>query len=300
MREYPPETPRRHTLLTWGIIYNSGIVAAEAAIAIASDQPVHQPAETHAFMFPYIQAILAFDTPYLGISPGLVAHGAEDHYNTASGVLTQMSSLVGGFWSAGQAASEAGTNNKPGVSSQQGKPLLALPAPPPATGAGPSTPGPRADSPTPPPWQRWGKAVIFAGALAAGGAAAYLKRDQISDQITESWSWVSTHLEFVGCLVRGEELKRRVQRVAELERQGRLGFANLYTVLGRAAGGVAVVGQERTFCSLPRTELRRYFVGQVNDAARDEASAHMSTFLPTRLGTPCLWRRPQWRVSSCP
>src|ERR1700734_881877 len=59
-----------------------GIVAADTLIAITSDTPIDAStlsteSAINSFMFPYIQGILAFDTPYLGISPGVVAHGAE-------------------------------------------------------------------------------------------------------------------------------------------------------------------------------------------------------------------------------
>ncbi|POR38539.1 Uncharacterized protein TPAR_01262, partial [Tolypocladium paradoxum] len=69
-----------------------GIVAAEMVIGLASEKPIYsedgiQKAESPAFnglMFPYVQGVLAFDTPYLGISPGVVAHGAEGHYQNAA------------------------------------------------------------------------------------------------------------------------------------------------------------------------------------------------------------------------
>src|SRR6266536_5554061 len=85
-----------------------GIVAADTIIALTSDRPIDSSspstssedikAQLNTFMFPYIQGVLAFDTPYLGISPGVVAHGAEGHYNAASEVLTTLSGLTGALW----------------------------------------------------------------------------------------------------------------------------------------------------------------------------------------------------------
>ncbi|KAI9790819.1 MAG: hypothetical protein M1816_004778 [Peltula sp. TS41687] len=279
-----------------------GIVAAETVLEITSEKPLAQPAETHTFMFPYIQGILAFDTPYLGISPGVVAHGAEGHLSTASMAFTHLSGLVGGLWGGKAAQSDAETANEKRRNEQQaGKAQRLLtppPAPAPAPAGTPKASGVSAaaaaadiDAAATPAWQRWGKIAMFAGAagaVAAGGAAAYLKREQITD----GWSWVGSHLEFVGCLMRGEELKSRLQRITELEKEG-LGFADLYTVLGRGAAASAAAGkttggsvvglmgqQQRTFCNLPKSELGRLFVPQVNDAARDETGAHTSMFFP--------------------
>src|SRR2546421_11522540 len=92
-----------------------GIVSAETLISIASDTPLSSsttdPSMT-TFMFPYIQGLLAFDTPYLGISPGVVAHGAETHYNTASSAIGQLSGLTGSLWR-GKTTTEAGSNRAP-------------------------------------------------------------------------------------------------------------------------------------------------------------------------------------------
>lgn len=131
-----------------------------------------------------------------------------------------------------------------------------------------------------------------AGAVAAGGAAAYLKRDSI----TEGWTWVGSHLEFVGCLMRGEELKNRLERVMQLQEDKEIGFKDLITVLGKgslgtspamtvAGGFVEVHGvggsRERTFCNVPKSEkTRKVFEKLKIEEAADEMVAHCSIFLP--------------------
>ncbi|KAI9803168.1 MAG: hypothetical protein M1825_001959 [Sarcosagium campestre] len=265
----PTIDPSVHTILIGHSM--GGIVAAETVIKLANEQPISQSTDTHGFMFPYIQAVLAFDTPYLGVSPGVVAHGAEGHYNTATSTLTQLSGLTGGLWGAKVASDHQSNGSK--------KPVGALPAPP-ATDSKSKPDGAAAiqrdgDAAATPTWQRWGKVAMFAGAagaLAAGGAAAYLKRDQI----TESWGWVGSHLEFVGCLMKGEDMKKRMQSIQELEDERGLGFANLYTVLGKGATGRK--SDTRTFVSLPRSALLNRWEGMVNDATKDEIGAHLSMF----------------------
>jgi len=277
-----------------------GIVAADTILSLASEQPISAPAETHAFMFPYIQGLLAFDTPYLGIAPSVVAHGAEGHYKTVSTALGTLSEVAGVFgWGAGGGGgkSDVDTRQNAGQGAAQ-QAVAALPAGP-SPGPGPQTAKntmaaaavganiskDAPDAATMPAWQRWGKYAMFAGAagaMAAGGAAAYVKRDTLS----EGWGWVGSHLEFVGCLMRGEELRRRLVTIAKLEAESGLGFANLYTNLGVAAkrdtGTVSsgLLGSEKTFCSLPKSEVRRFFVKCVNDKAEDETVAHMSMFFP--------------------
>ncbi|KAL4726234.1 hypothetical protein ACLX1H_006912 [Fusarium chlamydosporum] len=251
-----------------------GIVAAEMLIGLASEKPIYtedgiQKSETPSFnslMFPYIQGVLAFDTPYLGISPGVVAHGAEDQYQTATqamGAISQLSGLGASLWGAKQAGSPSTTPALP-------KTAGALPAP---SGSGGS------------PWQKWGKMAMYAGAagaVAAGGAAAWMKRDQLG----EGWSWASSHLEFVGCLARGEELRKRVACLLQLRQELDVGFANLYTRLGKAAPAKqinvvgTVLGQDRTFCNLPKKQPGGVWKEAVNDKATDEAGAHMNMFTP--------------------
>jgi len=223
-----------------------GIVAADTILGLTADRAIESggpsdPSDLNSFMFPYIQGVLAFDTPYLGIAPGVVAHGAEGHYNTASSALTELSGLAGALWG-GKAATEVEAKAK---DFKKKEPVAVLPSPPPADASVPA-------------WQRWGKIAMYAGAgavVAAGGTAAYMKRDQI----TEGWSWVGSHLEFVGCLMKGEELKKRVAAMMRLNKELNVGWANLYTRLGKQAvskesGGLvgAVVGNTRTFCNLPK------------------------------------------------
>ncbi|KAI8626792.1 hypothetical protein F5Y19DRAFT_189496 [Xylariaceae sp. FL1651] len=271
-----------------------GIVAAETVIALANDRPIPHsdndskptdpgdnedtqgkdeqppsPQGLNSLMFPYIQGVLAFDTPYLGIAPGVVAHGAESHYNNAAAALTQISGLSTMFWGGG--------NKNPAPAGNK-QPVGALPAPEQSNAKNEKPNAPKDSG-----WGNWGKIAMYAGAagaVAAGSAAAYMNRDQI----TTGWSWVTSHLEFVGCLARGEDLKNRVRTMVRLNQELGVGFANLYTRLGKAAAPKqvsmvgTVLGSQRTFCNLPSRQVAGIWKEAINDAATDETSAHMTMF----------------------
>ncbi|KAF2796372.1 hypothetical protein K505DRAFT_323386 [Melanomma pulvis-pyrius CBS 109.77] len=259
-----------------------GIVAAETLLSIIQEQPIHslQNSASHStsslpdpslLMFPYIQGVLAFDTPYLGIAPGVVAHGAEKHWNTANTAYSAYSNLAGAFGWGGKSTETAAVDAS-----------RMLPAPGAAAKAVSDS---NADAAAAPLWQRYGRVALFAGAagaVAAGGAAAYMKRDQI----TEGWTWATSHLEFVGSLARPEDLKKRLANVAKLSDTQNIGFTNIYTCLGHAVMNEGksyakqVLGKDRTFCNLPKGDLKRFFIPSVNDKSTAETLAHMSMFEP--------------------
>jgi len=248
-----------------------GIVAAETVVGLTSEEPIYSEdgveksssslPSLNSLMFPYIQGVLGFDTPYLGISPGVVAHGAEGHYQNAAAAYTSITSLFGA-----SAATATAAAAKP-------KPVAALPAPPASSSA--SSGG----------WNRWGKVAMYAGAAGAAAAAAgaaYYNREQL----TEGMSWATSHLEFVGSLARPEEMKKRVAYMVRLKPEMGVGFGNLYTRLGNAAVdkpvGVmsTVLGSERTFCNLPAgRQPAGTWKQAVNEKATDETLAHMSELL---------------------
>ncbi|KAF3344232.1 Putative acyl-CoA synthetase yngI [Verticillium dahliae VDG2] len=98
------------------------------------------------------------------------------------------------------------------------------------------------------------------------------------------WTWATSHLEFVGCLAKGGELQKRVQYMTKVHQELDVGFANLYTRLGRgaAAKDVSVVGtvlgKDRTFCNLPKRGDAGVWKPAVNDKAEEETQAHMAMF----------------------
>lgn len=250
-----------------------GILAAETLLSIVKDQPIPSLAGSDAsinssfLMFPFVQGILAFDTPYLGISPGVAAHTAEGHWNTGKAAYSAYTNVASAFGLSGKSGEEA---------ARKASPSKALPA----------TSAMDGDVAATPLWQRWGKYAMFAGAagaVAAGGAAAYMKRDQIS----EGWARVGSHLEFVGCLARGEDLRKRVQGIVQTASERQLGFANLYTSLGKGVEqkntwSSGVLGSDRTFCVVPKdsSEFRRFFIEAKNDKATAETWSHMGMFEP--------------------
>ena len=324
----PTVDPSVHTILIGHSM--GGIVAAETLLTIISDSPVPSSSSTKldstdplpstaahtqkttsksvlpnsqyssrpstprpdssSLMFPHIQGILAFDTPYLGISPGVIANGAEQHYKKASTAYSAISEVAGVL---GYGSSSNNRNTPKSPQQQQANQRMLTQG---ADAMSASMTNATGDAAAVPAWQKWGKYAMFAGvagAVAAGGAAAYLKRDTI----TEGWSFIGSHLEFVGCLAKGEELKSRLERIVRLNKERGVGFTDLITVLGKGApqqnkpgaqlgGGFVEIGavegiapNDRTFCTIPRSEKnRRFFEKAKNDKANDEMQAHMNMF----------------------
>ncbi|KAG8530476.1 uncharacterized protein KY384_004979 [Bacidia gigantensis] len=324
----PTIDPSIHTILLGHSM--GGIVAAETLLSIASDVPIppspnpslptnplgdaypstaaHTAPATgssHSYfttlLFPFITALLSFDTPYLGINPALIAHGAEAQYRSASSAYSSLSDIGSIF---GYGSKSTPSSPTAGMGAQ--KAIQAPPFPPAGSGTGigmrkgvggmsSSMSAANEDAAATPAWQRWGKYAMFAGAagaVAAGGAAAYLKRDTVR----EGWGWMGSHLEFVGCLARAEELKGRLERTGKMSQERGVGFRDVVSVLGRGgqqrrenSAGLMGAGQqqqvlegekERTFCLLPKqgSENGKWFEKTRNDIAKDETEAHMSMF----------------------
>lgn len=231
-------------------------MAAEALLSIAGDEvvpvrgsddrrkgtttPPPPPREeeedsSSVLFFPRVKAVLAFDTPYLGISPGVLAHGAEEqigHANKAYQAYDQAASFFG--W---------GNNNKSAATPQPitNASSKGLPAPGNAGGGG----------------FKWGKLAMYAGAAAgiAGVAgAAYMGWNHINQGV----AWASSHLEFVSCLARGAELQKRVEKVVALTSTHDVGFANFYgaldpeKVMSKTKYAGQLLGEDRTFCVIPK------------------------------------------------
>ncbi|KAF7195419.1 hypothetical protein HII31_03311 [Pseudocercospora fuligena] len=236
-----------------------GIVAAEALLSIARDDPVPHsdwsatgnnststpqnetttpPREASRLFFPYIRAVLAFDTPYLGISPGVLAHGAEEQINHASTAYKAFDTASNFFgWNSPKSTTPIANASSRG-----------LPAPEAATA---SKAG----------WGRWGKVAAFGGAaaaLAGVAGAAYLNWNQINQGL----AWAGSHLEFVGCLARGAELQKRVEKIVRLTQSHDLGFANFYGALGEKVTSNTkyagqFLGEDRTFCVIPKNSKNK-------------------------------------------
>ena len=309
----PTVDPSVHTILVGHSM--GGIVAAEAYLSLASEQPIPTtssamnpekpnfpsnttlisttgsshpnppqdplPDTSAVLMFPHIQAVLAFDTPFLGLAPSMFAsqvEGAHGMASTAYNTYNEASKLFG--WGGGQSAAAPSG-------------MKALPAP--ATSA-------LEDAAAAPKWQSWGKVAMFAGAagaVAAGGAAAlYSQRERIS----AGWNWASGHLLFIGDLARAENLRRRVEMLEKATTERNAKCMNLYTNLGKGKKEGTVTGSgRRTFVNLPNkvtnTKIATKSTSKdqsssssantgmawhesINDKAPDEINAHCSMFTP--------------------
>ncbi|SMR45898.1 unnamed protein product [Zymoseptoria tritici ST99CH_1E4] len=261
-----------------------GIVAAEALLSIAADAPIppswsssnstdttsnttasatagtsSPPLDPSNLFFPYIQALLTFDTPFLGLNPGIIAHNAEQSGTTAYDAYSTASKLFGRE----SATSSGATTPDPAVAASKG-----LPSPSSADTAAAVQPGAH--------WLR--KYAIYTGAAAAiagMAGATYYNWSHINNGLT----WAGSHLQFVGCLARGAELQKRVEHVVRLSQHRGVAFANFYGALGEDVEGGKYYGglvegtakSERTFCIVPRKPQVQEKIAE-SKRSHDEAS----------------------------
>lgn len=249
-------------------------------------------------LFPLIQGVLTFDTPFNGLARSMFVYGAFSNYQKVSSVFNVMTALSA-------APSAFARKTLAGTAAKVSKaPKIAKSTSPAKSVAA---------------WKGWQLVAVrtgTVGAIAAGGVAAYVHRQQIMDgmksmrnlnkesvkegyqqgmdtlsqglayinrgNVGRSFEYLSDHFIFVGALMKQQELSRRLERLGKLKG---IGIHDFYTSLGENgvwSGGYFV--PERTFCAIPPTEHDSYplFTRQVIEEAEEEVEAHMSMFIPEK------------------
>ncbi|KAF5674978.1 hypothetical protein FHETE_2729 [Fusarium heterosporum] len=264
-----------------------GFVAADTLFLAINDRANN--GDENDLLFPLIQGILTFDTPYNGLARSMFVYGAFSNYSKVSGV-----------WNVMTAVSAAAPATLARLSARRA-----------ATGVVTSTRGPQ--------WKTWQLLAVktgTVGAIAAGGVAAYMNREAIiqglkgvkninKESVAESYrsgmdalgqglayinrgnvgksfAWLSDHVTFVGALLRQKELNRRLERIGALKG---VGLHDFYISLGENgywSGGYFV--PERTFAAVPEDSHSAYpiFERCVMPKAEDEIEAHLNMFKPEK------------------
>lgn len=281
-----------------------GFVASEAlfhilderAATTASASQNDDPPADDAPLFPLIQGILAFDTPYNGLARSMFVYGAFSNYQKVSSVFNVMTALSAAPASLSMAL-KRGASSLPGPTSTAGRSAVAGPA----------------------AWKTWQLVAVrtgTVGAIAAGGVAAYVHRQQIVEgvqrarslkrqdlvegynqgvdrlgqglayinrgNVGQSLAWLSDHVTFVGVLMKQQELGRRLERLTRL---GGVGVHDMFSSMGENgywSGGYFV--PERTFCAVPGEDepAGTLFSRHVVKNAGDEIQAHQGMFSPEK------------------
>ncbi|KAI1134252.1 hypothetical protein F5Y05DRAFT_240989 [Hypoxylon sp. FL0543] len=261
-----------------------GFVASDTLFLVLNERMAHGQEGTP--MFPLIQGILTFDTPYNGLARSMFVYGAFSNYQKVSTVFNVMTALSAAPAALGKSALKRTAARAPAAKSSSSA------------------------------WKGWQLVAVrtgTVGAIAAGGVAAYMHRQQIMDgmrsmrnlnkesvkegyqqgidtlsqglayinrgNVGRSFEYLSDHFTFVGTLMKQQELARRLERMASLKG---IGIHDFYTSLGENgmwSGGYFV--PERTFCAIPAKDHQAYhlFSRQVIKKVEDEVQAHVSMFI---------------------
>ncbi|EPQ28346.1 uncharacterized protein PFL1_04173 [Pseudozyma flocculosa PF-1] len=242
-----------------------GLIAVDAALAIARSTASQTAANTEkpAALWPRVTGVIAYDTPYYGVHPGVFKNG----FNKYAGYV-QTAQTLGTFFAPMGVGLAANWNNKrnnsaPNASGTRSASAPAGAQPDPGTSRGGGGAG-------------WRNALIATGAvaLAGGAAASYFNKDKIGG----AYGWVSDHLAFVGNLFDNQAMRRRLD---DLVSQPQILFHCYYTRLPpRRIAGTQTTTPERTFIILPPRDGKSaaLFTPMDNAKSADEVDAHISMF----------------------
>ncbi|KAF7301822.1 DUF676 domain-containing protein [Mycena indigotica] len=201
--------------------------------------------DANAPLWPKIIACLAFDTPYLGLNPGVFKDSATKALEYAQAARTVGTGFLGAL--AGFGASKA------------------------------TTPPPSETPPNAGGWGKWSGPATYAlgGALLAGAAAGvtYYKRDDLA----LSFSWATDHLKYVGNLWDNAALNKRLEQLVESEEKEGIIFRNFYTFIPPTP---LLNSAGRTFIVLPKksSHVASRFILARNGLATTEVEAHTGMF----------------------
>ncbi|KAK8062858.1 hypothetical protein PG997_014955 [Apiospora hydei] len=268
-----------------------GFVAADSLFSVLNDRLANEKHDDH--IYPPIQGILTFDTPFNGLARSMFVYGAFSNYQKVSSVFNVMTALSAAPAGLGKMAMKRSAAVLPAARSSR------------------------------PAWKGWQLIALrtgTVGAIAAGGVTAYIHREKIMEgvrnmrnlnkesmkegvkegyqnsvdalsqglayinrgNVGKSFEYLSEHFTFVGSLMKQQELNRRLERMGELKG---VGIHNFYCSLGENgvwSGGYFV--PERTFCAVPDRDHLAHplFSRQVIRKVEDEVQAHMSMFHPDK------------------
>ena len=234
-----------------------GLVAADAALAIAQNTPPN--ASTNTRLWPRVCGVIAYDTPYYGVHPGVFKNSLDKYagYVQTAQTIGTLFGPMGIGMAAHWNANRNGNHNHNNQHQQQR-----------STNAGNGN------------GNGWRNALLATGAVAlasgAAASAAYFHKDKIGG----AYGWVSDHLAFVSHLWDDKALRKRLD---QLVLEPRILFHCYYTRLGagtRTGTGARGERGERTFVILPPRDAASAtsFTAMDNDLAGDEVEAHISMF----------------------
>ena len=201
-----------------------GIIAAESTLNIAKEGG--SMASAGGKLWPRIMSVIAYDTPYLGVHPGVFKNSFEKYggyIRTATDLgstLAPFGAALGATLFGSSAASAASGKNERSATSKS---------------SSTST------------WAWAAGAAVAALGAGAAGAGIYANRSTLG----QSYTWVSDHLAFVGNLWDTKNGSKRLEEIVQLPQ---VLFHCYYTRL--SAKRSRQQGQERTFCILPKADSK--------------------------------------------